>query len=359
MAKIKCECHNYGECDIADNHEQIEVESTEMECPECHKPLYPVEDKTIPWWKTHKKQLMLGGGVLAVLAIVAGILFGTGIIGGQKIPPTITLSESNITLKVGERTQLKASVEPESKNATFTFESSDPKSVEVTSGGVITALKKVTDATITAKLEDAPNVTAYCKVTVEENAAPVRLVETISINEPSTTLKVGEKKTFTYNAQPEDHVENITWTSSDESVAKVDTQTGEVTAVKAGTATITAQTDTSDKSVSVKVTVTKVKEPDDGNKPDNGNKPNDGNKPGKVDLGYGIYEGPRTNYQANGIGGTIRFTRPYSIDLKKASGETLDVNAGDKMINVKMENNRLIQGQLQRTDGSQKWVIIG
>ena len=80
---------------------------------------------------------------------------------------------------------------------------------------------------------------------------------------------------------------------------------------------------------------------------------------GTVNLGYGIYEGPTKGGKANGIGGTIRFTRTYSIDLKKATGETVEVNAGDRMINVKMENNRIIQGQLKRADGSQKWIIIG
>lgn len=317
MAKIKCECHNYGECDIADNHEQIEVESTEMECPECHKPLYPIEDKTIPWWKTHKKQLMLGGGVLAVLAIVAGILFGTGIIGGQKVPPTITLSESNITLKVGERTQLKASMEPERKNATFTFKSSDPECVEVTDDGVIKALSKTKGATITVKLEDAPSVTAYCKVTVEEDtgATPIRLVETISINEPSATLKVGEKKTFTYNALPQDHVENITWTSSDESVAKVDTQTGEVTAVKAGTATIIVQTDTSGKTTSIIVTVEQsetVKK-----------RQNDEKKPqpttGTISLSYGKYTGAIKNGYPNGQGKLV-YTTPRQINKYDTKG---------------------------------------
>lgn len=349
MAKIKCECHNYGECDIADNHEQIEVESTEMECPECHKPLYPIEDKTIPWWKTHKKQLMLGGGVLAVLAIVAGILFGTGIIGGQKVPPTITLSESNITLKVGERTQLKASMEPEGKNATFTFKSSDPKSVEVTSGGVITALKKVKNATITVKLGDAPNVTAYCKVTVtDETPPPPTLVETLSINEPSTTLKVGEKKAFTYNALPQDHAENITWTSSDESVAKVNTQTGEVTAVKAGTATITVQTDTSGKSANVVVTVKKEPGPIDRRRGEDNRRVVTVTD---IDLGYGIYNGSANSAGQPHGSGTIRYYTPHKIveskDYVAQRGESVTGTFRD---------GKLQTGQWYKNDGTQQRV---
>lgn len=100
MGKIKCECHNYGECDIADNKEILEVESTEMECPECHKPLYPIEETTIPWYIKFKKQLMLGGGVVAALAIVAGILLGTGVIGGKKevLPPPPPLVEDSVPI---------------------------------------------------------------------------------------------------------------------------------------------------------------------------------------------------------------------------------------------------------------------
>lgn len=306
----------------------------EFVCPECGEPLTKVKGTIGPNWK---KIGIITGAVLGVAAIIVGILFGTGIIGGQKVPPTITLSESNITLKVGERTQLKASMEPEGKNATFTFKSSDPKSVEVTSGGVITALKKVKNATITVKLGDSPNVTAYCKVTVTDGGAPPppTLVETLSINEPSTTLKVGEKKAFTYNALPQDHAENITWTSSDESVAKVNTQTGEVTAVKAGTATITVQTDTSGKSANVVVTV--KKEPGPG--------------PIEIDLGYGIYNGSTNSAGQPHGSGTIRYYTPHKIveskDYVAQRGESVTGTFRD---------GKLQTGQWYKNDGTQQRV---
>lgn len=89
------------------------------------------------------------------------------------------------------------------------------------------------------------------------------------------------------------------------------------------------------------------------------NVPSRDNSYGTSNLGYGVYEGPKENGKPSGMGGQIRFTRSYTIDLKKASGETVDVNPGDVMINVKMKDGRLIQGQLKRTDGSQRWIIIG
>ena len=84
-----------------------------------------------------------------------------------------------------------------------------------------------------------------------------------------------------------------------------------------------------------------------------------GSGSGTVSLGYGTYTGPLSGGKPHGIGGTIKFTRAYTIDLKKASGETVEVSAGDVLNNVKMDNGRLIQGQLKRTDGNTRWIIIG
>ncbi len=80
---------------------------------------------------------------------------------------------------------------------------------------------------------------------------------------------------------------------------------------------------------------------------------------GRQNLGYGSYEGPMQGGKPHGIGGVIRFTRSYTIDLKKANGETVEVNAGDYMDNVKMNQGRLVQGMLHRSNGGTRWIIIG
>lgn len=155
------------------------------------------------------------------------------------------------------------------------------------------------------------------------------------------TLAPGATKTLTYIAEPEENDEEPEWESSNPSVATV-TEDGVVKAVAEGKATITIKA--SSVSATVNVEVKKVEPKVQSN---------------NVNLGYGIYEGPTKNGKAHGIGGLIRFTRSYSIDLKKASGETVEVFSGDKLVNVKMDNNRIIQGLLKRTDGSQRWIIIG
>ena len=77
---------------------------------------------------------------------------------------------------------------------------------------------------------------------------------------------------------------------------------------------------------------------------------------GKSNLSFGTYDGPMTNGKPDGFGGTITVTSTYTIDLKKASGETVTVNRGDKIMNVKMENGRLRQGEIHFADGTRKYI---
>ena len=82
-----------------------------------------------------------------------------------------------------------------------------------------------------------------------------RLCESISLSPTSQTLKPGDKITITASVMPENATSrSITWSSSNESVAKVDE--GVVTAISPGTANITATTvDGSNISATCMVTV--------------------------------------------------------------------------------------------------------
>ncbi|WP_329603976.1 Ig-like domain-containing protein [Clostridium hydrogenum] len=79
----------------------------------------------------------------------------------------------------------------------------------------------------------------------------------ITLNKTADSLTVGQTDTITSTVTSDSSTnKNVTWTSSDPSIATVDS-TGKVTAVKAGTATITATTtDGSNLSASCTVTVT-------------------------------------------------------------------------------------------------------
>ncbi len=85
--------------------------------------------------------------------------------------------------------------------------------------------------------------------------APV-LVQQLTINGGNFKLETGKKQTLTCTAQPAQHVETIEWSSDNETVAKVNKATGEVTAgQKAGTATIKATATQSGVSATVQLTV--------------------------------------------------------------------------------------------------------
>ena len=143
---------------------------------------------------------------------------------------SITLDKISLSMKVGETETITATVNP--ANATdksVTWGSSDV-SVATVSDGKVTAKKSGT-ATITAK---AGSCIAECTVSVSVD------VESVTLDKTSLELVVGETAQLTATVKPDDATDkNVSWSSSDESVAKVDN--GRVTAVKAGKATITAK----------------------------------------------------------------------------------------------------------------------
>ena len=87
--------------------------------------------------------------------------------------------------------------------------------------------------------------------TVNVTAAP-KPATGISLNKSTLELTVGESETLVATVEPSDTTDTVVWTSSKESVATVD-NTGKVTAVAPGTATITAKA--GDKTATCTVTV--------------------------------------------------------------------------------------------------------
>ena len=87
------------------------------------------------------------------------------------------------------------------------------------------------------------------KVTI--TAAPKPATD-IKLNKSETTIYTGNTETLVATVEPSDTTDTVVWTSSKESVATVD-NTGKVTAVAPGTATITAKA--GDKTATCTVTV--------------------------------------------------------------------------------------------------------
>lgn len=153
---------------------------------------------------------------------------------------------------IGDSLTLKAIVFPEeATDKNVEWNSSDDNVAMVSPMGVIKAVANGT-ATVTATTKDQEKK-ATCAITVDQ------LVTGISLNKETLRLNEGETETLIITISPS-NVNNstVTWTSSDESVAKVD-QTGLVTAISKGTATIIATAnDMSGKSASCEVKVKRL-----------------------------------------------------------------------------------------------------
>ena len=144
----------------------------------------------------------------------------------------VTLNKTATSLLVGGSETLTATVAPaEATNKKVIWKSDKPEIATVDANGKVTAVK-AGEATITVTTEDGGK-TATCKVTVKPN-----LVSEITL--AALAIYVGESKAVTATVKPDDATnKELTWKSSDESIATVDA-TGKVTGVKIGTTTITA-----------------------------------------------------------------------------------------------------------------------
>lgn len=169
-------------------------------------------------------------------------------------PTAITLDQETLTLDGGGIAILTATTDVEGWTGTMVWQSSDEAIATVTSiGDNIAQVEYVGEgkcsiAVVAALSAQGDNPTAYCHVicnapgedTGEDQPAEPTEPDTtaqhvdIQLNREDFTLKVGERHTLM-----DENADQVTWTSSDESVATVG-ETGIVTAVGAGTATITA-----------------------------------------------------------------------------------------------------------------------
>lgn len=175
---------------------------------------------------------------------------------GSYVPLTaVALSEPSIEITEGETRQLKPVFTPaDASNQNVTWKSSSDAVATVSSGGLVTAVQEGT-ATITVTTEEGSK-TATCQVTVKKKVIPVT---SISLDKTALTLTEEETCQLTATIDPADATnQNVTWTSDDTAVATVSSD-GLVTAVQAGTATITVTTEDGGKTATCRVTV-KMKE---------------------------------------------------------------------------------------------------
>lgn len=309
-------CTNIMRCSKAKNKEIQEVDKANFVCAECGKPLMEVNDTLTEKKDDGKKNGPQGrsgqikvdppiGGkgklyamiAAVVVAVIAGAFF---ILSGGSSEPKLTdvsLSKSTGELAVGENDTLLATLSPDGATAQLKWATSDETIVKVVDG-VVTAVAPGT-AKVEVQVVENNTLKAFCEYTVKEKNGTGGNV-TVSIVPPaSTTLKVGENVTLSAKATPEGST--VSWKSSDENVAVVSSE-GKVTALKAGSADITAKNGDAEDAVKIEV-----------------KKENGGGGPGQLNLGYGKYTGALKNGKPEGQG-RIVYTKSHRIAKYDAKG---------------------------------------
>ena len=151
----------------------------------------------------------------------------------------VTLDKTELTLTEGETETLTATVKPDNAdNRKVTWSSDKTEIATVDGAGKVTAVKPG-EAVVTVTTEDGGK-TATCKVTVKAKAVPVTGVE---VNPWAVTLSVRGTSKLSYTIRPADATnQNVKWESDNPSVATVDSD-GNVRAVSAGVAKVSAVTE--------------------------------------------------------------------------------------------------------------------
>lgn len=164
-------------------------------------------------------------------------------------PNSISLQDTNVD--TGSTVQLIPVFEPSTTNQkSVTWDSSNKNVATVNSNGVVSGVKAGT-ATITAtgKNENGQDVTGSCIVTVKDVA-----VSGVTLSQTALSVAVGKEKTLTPTISPSNATnKNVSWKSSNTSIATV--TNGVVKGVANGTATITVTTEDGNKTATCQVTV--------------------------------------------------------------------------------------------------------
>lgn len=163
---------------------------------------------------------------------------------------SITLSESSVELVPGEEFTITATVKPDNAdNKTVSWSSGNEAIATIDQNGLITAVA----AGSTSVKASCGKAVAFCQISVSGKP-----VEKITVAPDKLDMRKGETIQLTAAVTPEDaEYERITWSSSDEGVAIVDAS-GKVSAVKAGSAEITAKVGEVSGTCSVTVKVIEV-----------------------------------------------------------------------------------------------------
>lgn len=170
--------------------------------------------------------------VLLIIITVPFLLCSCNGISGifDKEITSISLSENEISLKIGDSRKLEAQIEPEDASSKALVWTSSNDKIATVSNGTITA-KKAGSAVIEVKAENG--VSKSCNVTVAEQE-----ITKITLSDETATLKEGQTIQIEAKVSPTDaKADGLVWSSDAQDIARVNSS-GYVTGVTAGVASI-------------------------------------------------------------------------------------------------------------------------
>ena len=216
--------------------------------------VYPADaDPTISWTTTNKSCVSVSTPTLSSTTITAhketndGVYITAQTSNGKKAkvkvrvvdpykPTGVFLDrEGTVTLNMGSRLTLYATLQPAGATRSLTWTSSSTKIATVDANGVVTPIKEGT-VTITVKTHNGKKDTVKVKV-----VDPYKPTAVVLNREGTVTLNMGSRLTLYATLQPATATRSLTWTSSSTKIATVDAN-GVVTPIKEGTVTITVKT---------------------------------------------------------------------------------------------------------------------
>ena len=250
-------------------------------------------------------------------------------------PTAIKLSAATLKLAVEEHQVLEVVLTPSNAVADdLTWSTSDEKVAVVDQNGTVTALAEG-NATITVKCNGG-NLAATCQVEVVSKEEEVK-VTAIALEPASLSLEEGQKGTLNIVVTPANAVvEDLQWETSDAEVASI--SAGEVTAIKAGKAVITAKCNAGALSATCQITVTEkaVTPPDED----------------AVKSVVIFAEGDASDIQ---VGKTVQLTARYEPSTAKPKSVSWTVDRADY---AQVDQNGLVEGIYTVKGSDKEWPKV-
>lgn len=165
----------------------------------------------------------------------------------------VSFNQSDFNISVGETKEIYLSIFPEkATNKSLTFQTSNDdvadfsESIDGNGYKIVVKAKKAGTVKYTAISNSNNMAKASIMIQVQNSTTPGETVkETLTLNKVNVFAGIDKTTTITSS------LSNTKWSSSDESVATVDSNTGVITGKKAGTAVITAKHDTQTASATI------------------------------------------------------------------------------------------------------------